>query len=236
MRRYFKLKHSIKYNNKIIPGLDGKSVNDKDLLFGTSLVGANKFFKSKVKFDYFILTNFGELESNEAPLIICDYHQWVGEYPIGGQFLPISETFRKLLLRFELPEHRFYPTKVLFEGTKYKFSILQVLMNTYIEFIDFQNTRFNNLNLYGELLFEKKDIKTFNNFEEMEEYYLINWDFNWNYEKIVMKTIFRDIDLIYLPQLNEVVSERLKIAIEEAGITGVEFEELPIPIEFSDEV
>jgi hypothetical protein len=53
-----------------------------------------------------------------------------------------------------------------------------------------------------------------------------------------MKSSFRELDYCYIFGLGSgnVVSERLKIAIEEAGITGVEFEELPIPIEFSDEV
>jgi hypothetical protein len=37
-------------------------------------------------------------------------------------------------------------------------------------------------------------------------------------------------------KLHFIVSEKLKNAIEEAGIFGVVFKELPIKIEFSDEV
>ena len=46
----------------------------------------------------------------------------------------------------------------------------------------------------------------------------------------------KNYDFFYLPKLFYIVSEHLKTAIKAAGITGVVFEECPVPIEFSDEV
>ncbi len=51
-----------------------------------------------------------------------------------------------------------------------------------------------------------------------------------------MKPKFRELDFVTFYQFGNLVSERLKNAIEEAELTGVEFYELQIPIEFSDEI
>ena len=62
------------------------------------------------------------------------------------------------------------------------------------------------------------------------------WKYNWNFESLVLLREMEDYDFFYLPRLFYVVSEKLKIAIEIANITAVEFEECPVPIEFSDEI
>ena len=236
MTTYYQLLKADKVDGKVPPGLDGTHVKNKAALFGFNEVSANDFYKTAVSFDFFVPKDFGDPEPAEGPQIICDLHQWRGEYPIGGQFMPISEKLQKLFQQFGIQKYRFYPAKVLFKERIYPYAILQLLMNDFEQYIDYTKTLFNNMDIDGDLTLSEKKVLQFDSFEDMENHSDDNWDFNWNYEKIVMKTIFRDIDLIYLPQLNEVVSERLKIAIEEAGITGVEFEELPIPIEFSDEV
>ena len=49
----------------------------------------------------------------------------------------------------------------------------------------------------------------------MEDYCENNWDYSWNYQRLVLKPEFRKLDFCMMPNFYFIVSERLKNAIEE---------------------
>ena len=236
--KYFSVVRALKLGSTIVPGLDGKNVKNKNDFFGLEqkACGPNRFYDKNYEFDYLVPNDFGDTVPKTEPQIIVDYHTWHGESPLGAWLMPISKKYKELLERYCLPDSRFYSAKVLFNEVSYDYFVWQLLYDSYLEFIDFEKTIFNNLNNFRKLKYPPLATKTFLSIEEVKQYAKNNWNRKWNFEKVVMKNSFKSLDICTLPKIGEVISERLKIAIEEAGITGVEFEELPVPIEFSDEV
>ena len=233
---YYILKNNSDVNGVLAPGLDGSSVKGYEDFFDNEKCTITTFYDKEYKFDYLTPVTWGEFEVE--PEIIIDFHKWIKEQPMRGLFYPISEKFKELLEEYNLPQHKFYEAKVLFQNKYHPYYVWHLIFQNYLEYIDFQNTRYNNLNSFRKLKQDKLEIKQFSSYNEMRAYSRSNWSRSWNYEKIVMKSSFRDIDYCYVSGLNggNLVSERLKIAIEEAGLTGVEFEDCPVPIELSDEV
>ena len=219
-----------------IPSLNGKTVKNKEEFFNNKKCTPRTFYDKDYEFDY--LTPMEEGEVKEEPKLIADFHMWIGKEPRKGLFYPVSKKFKELLNKHELPSHKFYNAKVLFKNEFYPYFVWHLLYEEYLDYIDFDKTSYNNLNSYRKLKHSKLEIKQFSSYDEMEEYSEENWDDHWNYERLVMKPSFRDLDYCYIFGLGNgnIVSERLKIAIEEAGLTGIRFEPVPIPIEFSDEV
>ena len=109
-------------------------------------------------------------------------------------------------------------------------------MEKYEEYIDFDKTLYNNLSSSRRRIHDELVVKKFKSYKEMEDYSDTNWSYAWNYERLVLKPNFRTLDYLYIYRLGDIVSERLKQAIESAALTGIRFNPLPIPIEFSDEV
>ena len=236
--KYFSFNRALKLDNIVIPGLDGKHVKGKNNFFGieTEACGPNKFYDKNYEFDYLVPHDFGDPVPEEGPQIIVDYHTWLGESPVGAWLMPVSVRFKNLLEAFNLTSSKFYTAKVLFGDVYHDYFVWQLLYDSYLEFMDFERTVFNNLNNFRKLKNPPLVTKSFSSIDEVQNHARKNWKRKWNFHKIVMKPKFKDIDLCTFPKLGEIVSERLKTAIEAAGITGVEFEECPVPIEFSDEV
>ena len=234
--KYYLLDYKTSIDGISIPGLNGVTVKGYEDFFDNEKCSPTTFYDRNYEFDYLTPMSFGEVK--KEPQIIVDFHLWIGEEPMGGRFYPISKKLKELLENYNQPEHKFYKAKVLFKDEFQSYFVWRILSKKYQEYIDFNKTYYNNLNSYRKLKHEELEIKQFSSYNEMRAYSRSNWSRSWNYEKIVMKSSFRDIDYCYVSGLNggNLVSERLKIAIEEAGLTGIRFEQVPIPIEFSDEV
>jgi hypothetical protein len=56
------------------------------------------------------------------------------------------------------------------------------------------------------------------------------------FDKAVMKPKFRDVDIYFLDTYQIVISDRLKLAIEEANLKGMKILPCPVEFQFSDEV
>ena len=232
---YYILSHQPKTNGILSPGLNGKTVKNYQAFFKNGKCTLTTFYDKDYEFDYLIPISFGEIK--DEPQIIVDFHVWIGlEIPQEGLFYPISEKFKLLLESYNLPNHKFYKARVLFKGEFHTYFVWHLLYDNYFEYIDFSKTKYNNLDSWRELEQESLKIKQFNSYEEMNDYSRKNWNLSFNYEQLVMKPNFRELDYCYVTLLGGLVSERLKEAIEAAGLTGISFKPLPIPIEFSDEV
>lgn len=235
--KFYKMISSINIDGNVPPGLDGRYVKNKEIFFDNGKCGQDRFYDQLYEFDYLVPHEFGDADQNSEPTAIFDYHLWHGDYPIGGWLRPISKELKDLLKSFNLGEHKFYPAFVFFKNAKHRYYVLQILRNYYQSFIDYENTEFNNLDSDRDIedrIYQKKQFKSI---QEVFNYASENWgsSINWNYERLVMKKEFREVDFITIYNLGDLVSDRVKTAIENSGLKGMEFKELPIPIEFSDE-
>lgn len=232
--KYYSLVHDKKVNGLRIPAMNGGTVTGHETFFKDGCT-IDSFYQREHEFDYLTPMNVSEFE--DPPELIADYHTWIRKEPRKGYFKPISKKYKELLECYNLAPHKFYMAKVLFEGKRHPYFVMHLLYNSYHGYIDFDKTRFNNLNSFQKLEFEKLEVKQFSTYKTMEAYSDAEWNYCWNFERLVMKPAFRAIDYCYMDNIDgDLVSERLKNVIEKAGITGVKFAELTIPIEFSDNV
>lgn len=236
--KYYEMSSAVTIDGIVPPGMNGKNVKGKEEFFDNDKCGPDRFYDKEYEFDYLVPMELGEGREEKASKAIYDYHSFWGEAPWGGWLNPVSKRFKEVLEQFNLGEHRFYPAYVLFKKQKHEYFVLQIFYNYYQSFIDFEKTIFNNLDYDRDLEDRVFETKQFSSLQEVEDYSEIHWGaaVNWNYERIVMKPEFKEVDLITFYKFGDIVSERLKNAIEEAGFQGISFEELPVPIEFSDEV
>lgn len=236
--KYYEITHTTLINGEVIAGMNGETVKGKELFFDGKC-GPDKFFDKMYEFDYLTPINQGGDWYEEQPVLgIYHYHFWMCEAPFGGWLKPISKNLKEILEKFNLGEHRFYTAWVLFNGIKHPYFVMQILRNEYQKYIDFDKTLFNNLDSSRNIKDRVFETYSLQSVDAASEYSRAKSGsgINWNYERIVMKPEFKEFDFFTFYKLGDVVSERLKNAIEEAGLIGLEFKELPIPIEFSDEV
>ena len=232
---YFELDYAFRTPEGVsIPCLNGETVKGYETFFDTDKCTFYTFYDKEYEFDY--LTPEEGSEIQDEPRVIADYHMWIGRQPRGGGFRPISKKFKEILEEHKQSDHRFYKAKVLFQGKFYPYFVWRILDEKYEEYIDFDKTLYNNLDLFRDQVHDELVVKKFKSHKEMEDYSDTNWDYTWNYERLVLKPNFRTLDYLYIYRLGGIVSERLKQAIESAALTGIRFNPLPIPIEFSDEV
>ena len=223
----------IERDEPLIPGMDGTYVKNRDAFFKTREMGPDKFYDHDYEFDYLVPKAFGDPEP-EAELI-ADYHMWHGKSPRGGTTSVVSSKFKDVLEQFNLTASKFYKAKVLYREEFHPYYVWQVLQWEYKRYVDFDLTEFNNLNSYRRLNNDKFEVRKFSSIEELDDYREEHWNYDWNYERLVMKPEFREIDFTMMPNFHFIVSQRLKEAIEEADLLGVGFAELQVAIEFSDE-
>jgi len=224
----------IERDEPVIPGMNGTNVKNRDSFFDTGEMGPCKFYDHDYEFDYLVPKAFGDPEPEAE--IIADYHMWHGEHtPRGGTTSVVSAKFGDILKSFNLTASKFYRARVLFKGDFHPYYVWQVLQDEYKPYVDFELSEFNNLNFSRKLKNMDLEVRKFSSFDELHAYRKEHWKRKWNYERLVMKPGFREIDFSMLPNLHFIVSERLKDALEEADLLGVGFAELPVEIEFSDD-
>jgi hypothetical protein len=165
-----------------------------------------------------------------------DYQFWAGESPLAFS-VPVSQKFRDLFERFDIAGCKFYAGDLNFKGKKYPFNVFHYLSAAWFDTIDEEKTIFceristleddDSSSGGHELIGDILTIKT------IEEYYenkkrLFEIGKACSFEPLKLVG-FKEIhlkekkDFIYFPDIRCCVSERLKNAIEEAGLTGIEF-------------
>ena len=232
--KYYKMTPATSINGVVPPGLNGKYVKGKKEFFDNNQCGPDRFYDKDYGFDYLVPMEFGAGNPKKESHAIYDYHSWWGEAPVGGWLKPLSKHMKEVLAQFQLGTHRFYPAWVLFQNQKHDYFVMQIFRNDYQKWIDFDKTVFNNLDSVFDLEDRTFETKQFETLAEVWIYAENHWgsSLNWNYERIVMKSDFPEIDFFTMYPLGDIVSERLKEAIQKAGLLGMEFEELPVPLEW----
>jgi hypothetical protein len=188
-------------------------------------MGDGEIIKDAPVFDYFYLKSFDKPQFWEWHL--QDIHGFIGEYPTGGARY-ISDRFKKLLEKFHIAKgFWFYPTKLLYKGKKMDYWIFQYATidkgidnKSYLnyqksEFLDADQNSLISVTNYDEFIAKRRQIQNDSEYEKD----LIT-------KKIVLN---QDVDFIPLYGIINsgiIISERLKKAIEVAGLEGFEFLEL----------
>lgn len=155
-----------------------------------------------------------------------DMHEWVMDRPDVHHIL-VSEALKELLVNFSKPEHKWYDANVSFEDKNKKYFLL-CLKNNLLEELDFSRTTFS---LHKGLRIRAKEIKVFGQGEvpSLDEYIRMNGDFLKNRQALRIKQSYynKNYDLFWGVGNLMIISEKLKIAIEEVGFEP--FGVVPIP-------
>jgi hypothetical protein len=163
----------------------------------------------------FTLKSFDKKEFWEW--ILCDVYSFtrLASY-IQGWY--ISDKLKLLLENFKIaPQYYFYETQLLYKGEKLKYWIFQFPINPY-QNIDFEKSKF--------MLPQDSNVYNFHSEDEYIFFYRKEHRETKRKLKGITNYLKDNYDIAKSTNNEIIVSERLKNAIEENGITGFEFSEL----------
>ena len=242
-KRYL-LKRSIEANIngelRITPRLDAEHVKDQELFYdlftresgGTELnrKEIDKVVEKEWVLDYLIPRYTDE---DDPVTFICDYHSWIGERPDRLSGYPVSRKMKEILEKYNLNTEGFYKAKVLFNEEYYDYYIWEQHSGGFDNYVDFDHSTFCEEKFGGE--FGDDIIQVKNHEEIMSVSRQKDWFRGWLFKRAVMKSEFKEIDCMSMPYpYQTLISERLKNALEEANITGIEIEPFHVEFEYLD--
>jgi len=137
---------------------------------------------------------------------------------IGGRGLLISERFKKLLQKFNLTKHIFFPATVIKDDSAYKYFWMHLVESDYREYVVFPKTRFSN---WPKL--KLKDYQDYLKFDKGEDKFgQLRADF-----VTLNKKFNQTIDLFMISGFDQnlYISQKLITAIKENSITGLEIKD-----------
>jgi hypothetical protein len=145
----------------------------------------------------------------------------------SSNILIISPNARSLMSQFHLCSHRFYPLGLYKRGIKHDY-FLFLYLSDYSDFVDYNQTTF--MEYYTKIQMEPRPIRIISKNDFISKRELLNNKDGFSHtiraDKIVMAESFnKDLDFFSISWVDgkTYVSERLKNAIEDSGLTGWEF-------------
>lgn len=145
----------------------------------------------------------------------------------SGDLFILSDRVKQIIEQYKLCSHRFYPLGLYKRKVKYNYYLLYIVSN-YIDSVDCAKTSFVEYNIvsgkvFGDVCIKSKE-ELFQKRGEIKKEKGISQTILGN--RIVMNDLFdKTTDLFIVSRIdaNLYVSERLKKAIEDNGLTGWEF-------------
>ena len=212
----------------IYPSADLSKIESQYVL-DRSVAYFTQFLPDNVSFNGMIPNYNGETRSkNKVKYNLCDMMSFIFNEPKGIMYV-ISPKFKYLLDLFNLPHVKFYSGNIIANEIVNHYYIFHILTKQY-DYIDFEKSTFFKGNLFLERISDTS--VSGENIEEIKEQVGHRWIFN----KAVMKSDYKDVDMYYLDSYQILISERLKNAIEKANLTGVKITPCPIEFHLSNEV
>jgi len=213
----------------IYPDINASNIESQEALDRSKSHFAS-FFPNQISFKGMFPSYGTEIEVPAEPHAICDMHAWVERKPKALVY-PISTRFRDILIRFNIPEVRFYDGSVVWKNQEYQYYVMHLLTRQF-QYIDFSHSTFIGCNFEG---VKKKDepVVKGNSMEEVSQKFGAE---SFTFERAVMLPEFRNIDMYYMDIHGILITLPLKEAIEHADLTGVKITECSIEFEFSDEI
>ncbi len=219
---YFKLDIQRLYDSpqQVIGHANGEWVPNRKDYFPR--IAKGEILKDAPVFDYFFLESYGKKKDWEWKL--QDAHGFIGKTPRLGCWY-ISDRFKNLLEHFSISkDYHFYETRLLYKGDKIKYWIFHYSINPW------QNMVFDKsiwLIKGEDDIIEK--VSTYEQFSAVRSNYYLDLKKDLELKKAVFNYSFDFINNITEAHL--LVSKRLKNAIEDAGLEGLEFSELNYTVE-----
>ena len=224
--RYYKIDIKGHYREvgRIASDAEGDKIPNADYYF--KKIRAGELVTDAPLFDYFYLKSFDKKEFWEWKL--CDVHMFIGEASRLSICWFVSEKLRLLFAKFNLsiPNH-FYPSKLLYKGEMLDYYIFQFTGNLVykqtLDYVDYPASAFWNPEKKTDIIVSDK----YNFLSEWDRVYKENNSI----AKIIQfkKLVFKEhLDFFPIGTLmkDNIISEKLKNAMEENGIEGFEFSEL----------
>jgi hypothetical protein len=232
--KYYKIEieHTNKKDNILIGCANGEYIPNANHYFYEMREG--KILLDAPVFDYFFLKSFEEKKYWEKYLM--DVHDFTGEgSQIGGWF--VSEDLKLLLENFNLTQpHHFYPSKLLYKGNKLDYFIFQFAGDSMVDamttscIIDWSSSIFSNLidESNSSINSSTEFIDESNRVWELAKQNNLSYSSPQRQLKTKKIVLLKSLDFFPMSRFrnDDLVSERLKQAIEDMGITGFEFSEL----------
>lgn len=117
-----------------------------------------------------------------------------------------------LLSKYNLPVHRFIPVNIYHKGVKYEYYALYIAVHYREDSIDFSESVFYDGTEYGAKTYVKlKSVEEYRNYKGLKNFSLIKFNEKFDHT----------LDLFDMIWGNHYISETLKLAIEEAELTGI---------------
>ena len=220
--KYYKIFVKRYYDERIASSVN--FINDSENSNFKQIDNGNIVFDVPI-LDYFYLESFDKKENWEWNLF--DVHNFIGIANRLSTCFFISEKLKELLEKFIITEpHFYYQSKLLYKREKLNYYIFQFTgTKTFIEifsYIDFKKSIF-----FDPI---KKENVIVSNSDEFILNYKKIYKVNGNENKLRNRKLVVKQELDFIPlgtfMSDNIVSERLKQAIEENDITGFEFSEL----------
>lgn len=187
-------------------------------------------------FDYIDVIDKAEFDKREV--VLSNFYNRIG-FTIIPEFhlCPLSNTFKDILEDFKFLNSKFYDAKVKVGDSFYDFNVLVTPLREFYECINFEKSRFDLLKRRTGETLEKNIKNSFFDIKELEEDGRLRYDFSvkHKFNRGVLKSAYRNIDLIYWISHGFLISDRLKEAIEAADLDGVEIRKSPVHFTFADE-
>lgn len=215
-------------NGDISDSLTASYVQQKEILLDDTK-NSNDFFPKDIIFTPLVPLQYGDYDI--AVGVVDDFSSWIREQPKGACH-PISVKFKDLIVKYKLPRHRIYQAEVLIKNELQPFSVLQLDSDYNKKLIDFEKSTFCNTDFWT----KKKLNDDHEKLENLKGMRPLKLKKGWKYvgfNRAVMKPEFEQLDLLRTLHFGTLISERLKEAIESAGITGVKIEECPTQFEIN---
>jgi hypothetical protein len=221
--KYYKIKIQSFYGDRISSSANGKDVEDAEYYFDK--IGKGQIINDAPVFDYFYLESFDKREFWEWQ--INDVHSFIGEGSQISGWL-ISEKLKSILENYKIAKpHFYYSSKLLYKGEKLDYHVFQFsgdnFLSPLVDYINFneslffdpnQKINFQIMNM-ADLIFHTKRILKESGYEIIS-IPIKRLVLNNSLDFFAMQSFLGD----------NIISEKLKNAIEENGITGFEFSEL----------
>jgi hypothetical protein len=217
--KLYKIKLISRHNDTLVGEANGKKIPNAEFYFNKIRDGENV---TPSIFDYFFLESFEQQEKWE--IVKYDIHSFIGE---GSQIRGwlISEKLKLLLDCFDLSiPHEYYTSKLLYKGEKYNYFVFQYYDKSnkdyWSNYLNYDKSIFFDTSSDVEYYVKSRQELIDKQVEILKKCRIIN---------IIPKVLFVKKKDFYATESflgYNIVSERLKNAIEANGIEGFEFSEL----------
>lgn len=142
----------------------------------------------------------------------------------GFYGLSVDENLKRLLKKFNLPKHHFYPIEVSCLNQRINYYWFH-FVDSLLDCVDFNNTTFDFFKKSPFIIINEFQFLSFDELRNKESE--LNFEYGIRLKKLVLKSDFPQFDIISLWGITPIflVSEKLKIELEKSGLTGFMFNE-----------